>query len=75
MPGFDINVQTTQNHRFRTQALHGPNTKEMVPHIKVGPNPHVGLAQRHRGHDMQDPRGQVVEFQAVILQQRVKESV
>jgi hypothetical protein len=42
--GFDIDVHASQNCHFRAQALQGPNVKEIVPQIKVGLNPHVGLA-------------------------------
>jgi hypothetical protein len=44
MPGFDIDVHAAQNHHFCTRALQGPNTKDVVPQIKVGLNPHIGLA-------------------------------
>jgi hypothetical protein len=42
--------------------------EEVVPHIKVGLNTHIGLAQAHESRRMQDPRGgQVMQLQAIEL--------
>jgi hypothetical protein len=42
--------------------------EEIVPQIKVGLNPHVGLAQGHEGRYMQDPqRSQMMQLQVVEL--------
>jgi hypothetical protein len=39
--------------------------------MKVGINPHIGLAQGYKGRHMQDPRGgKVMQLQAIELQQR-----
>jgi hypothetical protein len=44
-----IEVHTTQNHHFHARALQEPDVKEVVPQIKVGLDPHVGLTQGHKG--------------------------
>jgi hypothetical protein len=43
-------VHTAQSHHFRAQALPQSGMKDVVPHIEVGFNPHVGLAKGHKGH-------------------------
>jgi hypothetical protein len=48
---------STPPHCFHTQALQESYVKEVVPQIEVGLNPHVGLAQGHKGRYVQDPRG------------------
>jgi hypothetical protein len=55
MPRFDIDVHATQNRRFRARVLREPDTKEVLPNIKVGLNPHVDITLGHKGHDIQDP--------------------
>jgi hypothetical protein len=57
MPRFEIDAHATQKRHFRVWALRKSITKEVVPQIKVGLNQYVGLAQSHKGHDMNDPRG------------------
>jgi hypothetical protein len=52
MPRLDMNVHTTQNHRFRVRTLREPNVKEVVPHVEVGVNPHEGLTQSYKGRHM-----------------------
>jgi hypothetical protein len=43
--------------------------EEVIPQIEVGHNPHMGLAQGHKGCYMQDTqRSQVMELQAIELQ-------
>jgi hypothetical protein len=44
MLGFDIDVHASQNRHFHAQALREPNVKEVVSQIKVGLDPHIGLA-------------------------------
>jgi hypothetical protein len=36
MPGLDIDVHATKNRRFHIRALREPDTKEVVPQVKVG---------------------------------------
>jgi hypothetical protein len=55
MPILDVNVHSTLNRHFRIRALREPDAKEVVPQVEVGVNPYKGLAQSHKGHDMQDP--------------------
>jgi hypothetical protein len=76
VPISDEDVDTAQNHHFRTRALLEPDTKEVVPQIEVGLNTHVGLTHGHKGRYVQDPRGgQVKQLQAIKLQQRAEKSV
>jgi hypothetical protein len=42
--------------------------EKIVPLAEVVIYPHVGHAQGHEGHNMQDPRiGQMVQLQAIML--------
>jgi hypothetical protein len=76
MPRSDKDVHTTQNCRFRARALPELGARVVVSQFEVGLNPHIGLTQGHKGHHVQDPReGQVMQFQAIELQQRAEKSV
>jgi hypothetical protein len=57
MPRLDIDVNATQNHHFRARARQELGAKEVVPQMKVGLNPHIGLTRGQEGRHMQDPRG------------------
>jgi hypothetical protein len=47
--------------------------EEVVSQIEVGLNTHVGHTHGHEGCNMQDPqRSQVMQLQAIELQQRAK---
>jgi hypothetical protein len=56
-PRSDKDVHIAQSRHLRTRALLSPGTKEVVPQIEVGLNPHIGLAQGHKGRHVQDSRG------------------
>jgi hypothetical protein len=76
MPRSDGDAHTAQNCRFHAQALLEPGAKEIVPQIEVGLNPHIGLTHGHKGRHVHDPQGgQVMQFQAIELQQRAEKSV
>jgi hypothetical protein len=51
-PKFDINIYAIQNHRLCARALWEPDAKELVLQIEVGANPHIGLAQSYKGHNV-----------------------
>jgi hypothetical protein len=73
MPRSDEDVHTDQNSHFHTRALLELSVKEVVQQIEVGLNPHIGLTRGRKGHHVQDPReGQVMQFQAIELQQRAE---
>jgi hypothetical protein len=73
-PRFGIDVHA--NRHFPARAQQEPGAKEVVPHIKLGFNPHVGLTYGYKGRDMHDPQGgQVMQFHTIELQQRAEESV
>jgi hypothetical protein len=44
VPEHDIDIHSTQNRRFHVHVLRELDAKEVVTQIKVGVNPHVGLA-------------------------------
>jgi hypothetical protein len=72
----DIDVHATQNHHFRVRALWESDAQEVVPQIEVAINPHVGLAESHKGHGIQDPQGgNTLQVQAIIPHQQTEESV
>jgi hypothetical protein len=55
LPRSNIKVNTTQHPCFCARALQKPCMNEVVSQIEVGPDPHVGLAQGHKGRHVQDP--------------------
>jgi hypothetical protein len=75
-PRFDEDVHAAQNRHFRARALPESDVEEVVPLIEVRLDAHVGLTQGHKGHYVQDPQGgQVMQLQAIKLQQRVEKLV
>jgi hypothetical protein len=64
----------TSTHPARVRPK--PHTKEVVPQVEVGFDPHVGLTQGYERCNTQDPRRrQMMHPQAMELQQRTEESV
>jgi hypothetical protein len=74
-PSPDVNIDKAPHRHLRTQVLPELDAGEVVPQIKVGLNPHVSLVQGYEGHDVQNPqRSQMMQLQAIELQQQVEES-
>jgi hypothetical protein len=45
MPGHDEdNLPPPPNYQFHVPVLSTPGTEEIVPHVEMGVNPHIGLA-------------------------------
>jgi hypothetical protein len=57
MRRLDMDNPALRNHHIRVQVLRMPDVEEVVPKVKMGDNPHVGLAQSHQGRNVQDPQG------------------
>jgi hypothetical protein len=55
MPRLDMDNHTPQICQFHVLVLRTSDAEEMVRQVKMGVNPHVGLAQSHKVHDVQDP--------------------
>jgi hypothetical protein len=49
VPRSDVDVHANQNRCFRARALQESGMKEMVPQSEVELNPHITLAQGHKG--------------------------
>jgi hypothetical protein len=76
MPRLGVDNYVPRNCLFHVRALQTLDVEEVVPHIEMGVNPHVGLAQSLGGRDVQDPHGgKIVQLQAIVLQQRTEELV
>jgi hypothetical protein len=55
MPRLDMDNHTPQICQFHVLVLRTSDAEEMVRQVKMGVNTHVGLAQSHEVHDVQDP--------------------
>jgi hypothetical protein len=75
-PSSDMNIDAAPHRCLRARVLPESDMTEIVPQIKVGLNPHVSLAQGYEGRDVQNPqRSQMMQLQAIELQQQVEESM
>jgi hypothetical protein len=54
MPKLGVDNHAPRNNQFRVWVLRTQDAKEIVPLVKMGVNPHVGLTQNHKEHDVQD---------------------
>jgi hypothetical protein len=52
MLGLDVDVHATQHCCIHIRAPWEPDMKEAVSQVKVGVNPHEGLAPSHKGRVM-----------------------
>jgi hypothetical protein len=69
-PRLEMDGRAPRDHHFCIRALRALDAEEVVPHLQMGVNPHDGLAQSHKGHDVQNPQGgQIMQLQVIILQQ------
>jgi hypothetical protein len=54
-PRSDRNAHIAPHCHFLTRAQPQLEAEEIVPEIKLGLNPHVGLAQGYQSRNMKDP--------------------
>jgi hypothetical protein len=48
----DVDNHIPQNCQFHVRVLCTSSTEEIVQHVKMRVNPHVGLVQNHEGHNV-----------------------